>query len=109
MPEISVITACHPAKQQFLGELYASLVAQEGVAWQWCLVLDGDAPLSLDVGGDPRVKLSVHPSSQGASAARNTAALLADAPIMRNVDADDYLYSCNTDISKPKARVGFGF
>ena len=92
MPDISVITACAPADASFLQDGFESLKVQVGVDWEWVIVEDGPTIAAASVQDwDSRIRWSNTPHVAGPANARNLAITMATAPIIRNLDADDYV------------------
>lgn len=94
MPLVSVLTATHAPNDHYLGELAASLVAQDlpaGWEWEWVVQEDGESPSAgarLDL-GDVRVRHDALGVRLGASATRNVALARVRGEIVAGIDHDD--------------------
>lgn len=111
MADIAVITSVHPAKSEYLMDAYESLQMQT-VDWQWSVYFDGSGPEHpLEMVGDPRVTVRRGVASKGASHGRNSAVLMSDAPLIRNLDGDDLLAESRSleDCCQNLARPGIGY
>ncbi|MCD9193398.1 glycosyltransferase family 2 protein [Streptomyces albireticuli] len=95
-PAVAVITptGLRPNRLPFLEELYESLLAQEGVTWEWIVAPNGpeaDPDLIPSViTKDPRVSVVSRPGP-GPAPARNTALNYVRAPRVAFADDDDRL------------------
>jgi glycosyltransferase involved in cell wall biosynthesis len=90
-PRTSVITPAHNAHATVRGAVESAL-AQTVPDLEVIVVDDGsDTPIAAALEGidDPRLRLLTHSGNEGASAARNTALAIAEAPLVSTLDADD--------------------
>ncbi|MGN2642241.1 glycosyltransferase [Nocardia takedensis] len=97
MRSISVVTAVHQPRPDFLAAAYSSLLAQDmpaGWSWQWVVQLDDDSggPLPLPVAAlaDPRVSVGSNRRG-GPGVARTVALVRAEGALVRTLDSDDQL------------------
>lgn len=96
-PLISVLCPLRDSEPYLLWTLYTSLASQTEGAWELCLADDGSKSTTLREtlvqlqARDARVRLVRSPSSQGISAATNSAAQLAQGDVFLFVDHDDEL------------------
>lgn len=97
MSTISVITACAATDVTYLQDAYDSLASQTDVEWEWILVEDGPTEDAKRFGsGDERVIWLNLPKSAGPGNARNLGVATASSPLLRTLDADDFLASPDT-------------
>ncbi|MBT0567052.1 glycosyltransferase family A protein [Williamsia sp. CHRR-6] len=93
IPSISVLTALGPHVAHHLADTAQSVLGQTlsgSQTWQWVICIDGP-PMPLDVPDDPRIVVIAAGRPGGPGLCRNLAAAHADAPLLRNLDADDLL------------------
>lgn len=89
---ISVITPTHRPDAPYLRDAYESLVAQDGVDWEWLVQFDGDdwtAPQWLLE--DARVRLESNGKHLGIAMTRNRALMRSHGDLIQTLDADDAL------------------
>lgn len=95
-PSVCVVI---PARneQEYLSLAIESVLTQDLSAFECIVVDDGSVDYTLDVAAelaetDRRVRVVRHSSTLGVAAARNTGLVLARAPHITFLDADDYLF-----------------
>ena len=96
MPLISIITAAHNARLDFLQELWQSILTSAPESWdfEWCLQEDGEAhDLKDNLPDDPRIRYATNNLYVGAAATRNVALSRATGEWFVNMDYDDFYTS----------------
>lgn len=89
---VSVLTAAARLDPAQVIDAYRSLLAQEGVEWEWVIQIDGQQrSLPGPLVDDPRVRIASNGSHQGAATTRNRALLRCRAALVQNLDDDDVL------------------
>jgi cellulose synthase/poly-beta-1,6-N-acetylglucosamine synthase-like glycosyltransferase len=89
---VSVLTAAGRLDPGHLVDAYQSLLAQDGIEWEWVIQLDGkQRPLPDVVVGDERVCVAENGSRLGAAITRNRALMRCEAEYVQNLDDDDML------------------
>lgn len=94
MPVISVITACHPDRQQFLDEATHSVLSQvlpKSWALEWCLQFDGEVKSDDLEFIDPRVLVGFNRTHFGTAETRNRAIARSTGDVLIQLDGDDLL------------------
>lgn len=94
MPLVSVVVTFYNQPHEFLRESLGSLLVQTLPLWEAIVVDDGSTHADAHAvvsGLDPRVRLIRHTRNRGLGAARNTGILVARAPLVALLDADDRL------------------
>ena len=113
MPVISVITACHPDRQQFLVEAAHSVLSQvlpESWALEWCLQFDGEINSDDLEFVDPRVLIGFNRTHLGTAKTRNHAIARSIGDVLIQLDADDMLVPGALTLLLPHfedARIGW--
>jgi glycosyltransferase involved in cell wall biosynthesis len=90
-PSLTVYTPSH--RPRYLDEAYASLRAQTFGAWQWIVLLNGNAPEWRPPVADERVIVRREKRIRGVGAAKRAACALAEGDILVELDHDDVLAS----------------
>ncbi|MDI1466285.1 glycosyltransferase family A protein [Catellatospora sp. KI3] len=97
MALVSIITAVHPAGSAFLEETLSSvrrLRLPAGWEYEWCVQEDGPASEIADFfAGVERVKYAANGTKLGIASTRNLALSRAEGEFVRNLDADDLVFS----------------
>lgn len=90
--DVSVLTAGGRLDPAQLADAYRSLLAQEDVAWEWVIQIDGERrALPTWLLDDPRVRVADNGARQGVAITRNRALMRCRAPYVQNLDDDDML------------------
>jgi glycosyltransferase involved in cell wall biosynthesis len=104
-PEVSVITAVKEINPEYLIDAYESLNEQQ-VSWEWLLQADGtEVDIPPNIIRDRRVILQINNETYGAGITRNLALSRSNAPIIQNLDADDYLFPNALDVMYEQIRT----
>jgi glycosyltransferase involved in cell wall biosynthesis len=92
-PEISVVVPAYRAERT-IGRTVDSVLAQEGVAAEVIVIIDGDFDGTgrlLEAYPSDRVRVTLNSVNQGASRSRNEGLALASADYVMFLDSDDFL------------------